>query len=317
MNTIVKMIFGSHLYGTATETSDKDFKGIFMPSERDILLGRIPKSINTSTKTTRAEGVKNTSDDVDTEIYSLHYFIKMACEGQTVALDMLHAPKNMLIEENTSIWQDIIERREMFYTKNLKAFIGYAMRQASRYGVRGSRLNNAESFLNFLKSKTPTDVLGEYWDILPKGDHIYFIEKDPNGVDQIAVCGKTFQSTSKIGYVIPILEKFYENYGERARKAANNEGVDWKACQHSLRAAFQVKQLLTEGTITFPLKEADYLKEVKRGKIPYKNFADHLESLIDEVKGLSEKSDLPEKVDYAYWDDFVFKKVKEFYNYGS
>ena len=95
MKTIVKIIFGSHLYGTDTPDSDQDFKGIFLPTKEQIFLGKIPKSINENTK--KGEG-KNTADDVDTEIYSLHYFLKLACEGQTVSLDMLHAPDNMIIE---------------------------------------------------------------------------------------------------------------------------------------------------------------------------------------------------------------------------
>lgn len=39
---IVKMLFGSHLYGTQTPSSDTDYKGVAMPSVRDIALGRVP-----------------------------------------------------------------------------------------------------------------------------------------------------------------------------------------------------------------------------------------------------------------------------------
>ncbi len=102
---IVKMIFGSHLYGTATSESDLDYKGIFLPSKEEILLGNIPKGYSYSTRATDA---KNTADDTDVELYSLHYFIKLACEGQTVALDMLHAPDAMIME-SSDIWTSIVE----------------------------------------------------------------------------------------------------------------------------------------------------------------------------------------------------------------
>jgi len=46
MNIIVKMKFGSHLYGTATVDSDLDYKGVFLPSKKEVLLGKIHKSIN-------------------------------------------------------------------------------------------------------------------------------------------------------------------------------------------------------------------------------------------------------------------------------
>ena len=61
---IFKCYFGSHLYGTANKSSDSDFKGIFLPSQEQVLLGKIPKSINNSTK--KGDG-KNTSEDVDIE----------------------------------------------------------------------------------------------------------------------------------------------------------------------------------------------------------------------------------------------------------
>lgn len=38
MDLIVKMKFGSHLYGTNTEDSDVDYKGVFLPSKKEILL---------------------------------------------------------------------------------------------------------------------------------------------------------------------------------------------------------------------------------------------------------------------------------------
>ena len=133
MNLIVKMKFGAHLYGTATSDSDDDYKGIFMPTKDEVLLCRIPKSHSHSTG---KEESKNTKDDIDFEIYSFHYFIKLACDGQTVAMDMLHAPEEMILQ-SSNIWKEILKNRHTFYTKNLKSFIDYARRQASKYGIKG------------------------------------------------------------------------------------------------------------------------------------------------------------------------------------
>ena len=145
---IVKTLFGSHLYGTSTPVSDKDFKGVFLPSKEQIFLGQIPKSYNNNKK--KAKGEKNTVDDIDIEIYSLHYFIRLACEGQTVAIDMLHAPESMIIEKS-EIWDEIIENREKFYTKNLKAFTGYARRQAAKHGISSERLGNLREVIRVLE----------------------------------------------------------------------------------------------------------------------------------------------------------------------
>jgi hypothetical protein len=307
MNLIVKMKFGAHLYGTATSDSDVDYKGIFMPTKDEVLLCRIPKSHSHSTG---KEESKNTKDDIDFEIYSFHYFIKLACNGQTVAMDMLHAPEEMILQ-SSNIWKEILKNRHTFYTKNLKSFIDYARRQASKYGIKGSRINAALQILGLLKTEDPSKKMREIWDELPRMEHCYDIAPDPNGMRQYQVCGKSFQESATIGYVIPILDKFYNDYGRRARLAAENKNIDWKAVSHALRAAYQTKEILTENNLIFPLKMAPFLMKVKQGKLDYlTEVAPVLESLMEEVEELSLKSTLPEKVDRKFWDQFICDAIE-------
>ena len=307
MNLIVKMKFGAHLYGTATSESDVDYKGVFMPTREEVLLGRIPKS---HSHTTGQDDSRNTKDDIDVEIYSLHYFIKLACDGQTVAMDMLHAPEEMILQ-TSPIWKAIIENRHRFYTRNLKSFIDYARRQASKYGIKGSRINNALRVLDLLKKEDPERKMREVWDDLPRIEHCYDVAPDPNGMRQYQVCGKSFQESATIGYVIPILEKFYNDYGQRARLAAENKNIDWKAVSHALRAAYQTREILTENNITYPLKTAPFLMKVKQGELDYlTEVAPVLEALMEEVEALSLRSTLPEEVDRKFWDQFVCETVE-------
>ena len=44
-NFIIKSVFGSHLYGTDTPESDRDYKGIFIPSMEDCVLNQIKNTI--------------------------------------------------------------------------------------------------------------------------------------------------------------------------------------------------------------------------------------------------------------------------------
>ena len=323
MQPIVKMIFGSHLYGTDTPDSDQDFKGVFLPSREQILLGKIPKSL--SEKTKKDNSSKNTSEDIDFETYSLHYFIHLACEGETVALDMLHAPDEMIIEKSP-IWDLIKSQRQRFYTKNLKAFVSYARRQASKYGIKGSRLNDAQKVLEFLDNYMFTEFeynsnpkMSSIWDDLPAGEHIIKYPPNENGERMYEVCGRKLGEKIYIQYAREIVRAFVANYGERARMASANEGIDWKAMSHACRAALQVKQILTEKTLTLPFKESEaaFLRLVKRGKLDYqKTVAPALEDLITEVEALSLKSDLPEKVDRKFWDEYIMKLI-EFEHFTS
>jgi hypothetical protein len=309
--TIVKMVFGSHLYGTSTPESDKDFKGVFLPTREQILLGKIPKSINESSNKTN---IKNTSKDVDLEMYSLHYFIHLACEGETVALDMLHAPKKMIIE-TCPIWNEIVLNRQRFYTKNLKAFVGYARRQASKYGIKGSRLNDAQRVLDFLKPYQHLfKKLNNLWNDLPEGEHIFKHPPNENGERMYEVCGRKIGEKVTFNYAYDTVKKFVDNYDDRARMAANNEGIDWKAISHAFRAAYQVKQILIKNTITFPLKEASTLLLIKQGKLDYQSIvAPKLNDLISEVEELSKNCNLPEKVDRNFWNKFIMDTLEQYH----
>jgi hypothetical protein len=302
MKLVVRMKFGSPLYGMATSDSDIDYKGVFLPSKDEILLGRVPKCHSWSTGDAVS---KNRPGDVDVETYSLHYFVMMACEGQIVALDMLHAPDSFIVE-SSDIWKAIVRERRRFYTKSLKTFISYARRQAAKYGIKGSRLNAAATVLGLLKSEAPSRTLGTVWNKLPRNEYCLEAGLDPQGLRLYQVCGKEFQESAAIGYVAPVLEKFCEEYGNRARLAAENRDIDWKAVSHALRAAYQIKEILTAATITFPLREARFLLQVKEGRLDYlTEVAPALERIMEEVEQRAAESTLPETVDRGYWDKFI------------
>jgi predicted nucleotidyltransferase len=48
MDLIVAMRFGSHLYGTATPQSDLDYKAVYLPEARDILVQRVQSTVSRS-----------------------------------------------------------------------------------------------------------------------------------------------------------------------------------------------------------------------------------------------------------------------------
>jgi hypothetical protein len=283
-------------------------------------MGERTKSINTNTNATDG---KNTSQDVDQEFYSLHYFLKLALEGQTVALDMLHAPQSAILK-SSHLWDALVEQRSRFYTKNLKAFIGYARRQAAKYGIKGSRLAEVRMVARYLEKMTHRTkwkedlTLRDVWDWLPKGEHIYFHsgasdKQDSMSLRMYEVVGKKFQETAKLNYVLPILTRFITEYGVRAQKAEQNEGVDWKALSHALRAAYQVKELFIDGTMTLPLPQAGLILAVKQGRLAFKSVQAELEQTMSEVEALAERSGLPEKADHKFVKHFILYA----YGYGE
>lgn len=301
---VVEMVFGSHLYGTDTPESDQDFKGVILPTKREVLLGKIP---NTLASSTGDDKIKNVKGDVDRDWYSLHYFIKLCCAGETVALDMLHAP---VLLQSSDIWQRLISNRELFYTKSLKALLGYLMKQSARYGQKGSRINAMQLVLDALKGQHGMRLM-DIWDSLPTGEHIHKLDDEPYSFYRVV--GRKFVERMKVEEVHKIVAEIYEKYGLRAREAAENKNIDWKALSHAARAAMEIIEIFKYGTIIFPMKEADLLKDIKAGKLDYPNVvAPMLDDLIDECNRLSEASDLPEKVNRKFWDDFIVNVMSDY-----
>ena len=307
---LVLMRFGSHLYGTDRPESDTDWKGVFLPPARDILLGRLPKTL---TRSTSDSSTKNTAADVDVEWYFLHYFLQLATEGQTVALDMLHAPDHWP-EQSSPEWRELRAMRRLFHTRNLKAFVGYARQQAAKYGLKGSRLSavaGARELLERAFAAKPDQRLSDLWDDLPVGEFVRKVEH--HGKRFWEVCGRQLQDTVALEQALEPLRRYEQSYGERAVLAKENRGVDWKAVSHALRAAFEVRSILTAGDIGFPLPERAELLAVKRGELDFLGVAlPRLEAVIAEVEALSRESRLPRAVDTIAVDRWLETAVRRY-----
>jgi len=306
MTIIARMLFGSHLYGLNTPESDTDYKGIYLPTKAQLLLGTAPKSIN---NTTGNNDSKNGANDVDEEMYSLSYFIELALKGETVALDLMHSTNPLY---SSPEWEFIVENKHRFYTKNLKAFMGYLKRQVAKYSIKGSRLadiSRALLFLNFLHEREQFTLL-DVWEDLPTGEYLKKVEYD--GKVFYEVNAKKYQDTIRVSEVIVLLQKMYDAYGARAKLAEKNDSIDWKACQHALRAGYQLRDIYLHGDFSYPLKETNYMLEVKLGKREFKSDVQfELERIMDEVEELANHSTLPDKPDRKFWDDWLLSVYEE------
>ncbi len=303
---LVRMQFGSHLYGTATENSDTDIKGVYMPTKRQIYLHDFPKCY--SEKTKHGNALKNTSDDVDIEIYSLYYLFGMAMNGETVAIDMLHAPPQSWIETSW-IWEIVYSHRKVFNSKDMGGLAKYARKQAAKYGIKGSRINALEMLFGVLSEIDDTLTLKSVWDSLPENE--YLVKNWGLSDPEYIITGKRFIWNCKIGYIKEVVAKIRKSYGERAEMAANNEGIDWKAISHAFRAFYQFKRILVDGDFTYPLPEAEFLKQVKLAQLDFKTVAQpRLEALSAEIDLLAAKSDLPDKVNREECQEILYNLVQ-------
>ena len=158
-------------------------------------------------------------------------FIEKACQGQTILLICLCS--NMIINKN-EIWESIIANREILF--KIWALSVMYRDKLSKYGAR-IKINSAKKFIDLLKSFDPNTKLYEFWKSIEEDEHSKFINPTPNGIEQFEICGKVFQSTSRVSYILPIIQRYYDIYGERARLASRNEGIDFKAISHAIRVS--------------------------------------------------------------------------------
>ncbi|ULA52013.1 hypothetical protein RPN187_gp096 [Escherichia phage vB_EcoM-RPN187] len=324
MKTIMKGYFGSHLYGTSTPESDVDFKEIYVPHARDILTGNVKEHMSKNTNNTSS---KNTKDDVDHELYSLKYFFKLAADGETVALDMLHTPPSLVVKSDLpDVWKYIQDNRSRFYTTNMKSYLGYVRKQASKYGVKGSRLAVLRQALK------RSNEWGQYFDngavirlshmknVLPVGEFASWVETENEKTGKQTfynLLDRKFQDTLTNKEFNAILVKLEENYGERARKAEANEGIDWKALSHACRGGLQLLEIYKTGDLVYPLQDAPFILDVKLGKHTFKTVQEFLEDIVDQVEHASEqaaKNGMRQKVDMSFWDDFLEQVYLENHN---
>lgn len=320
MRQVVRLKFGSHLYGTSTPQSDLDFKSVFIPDGRSILLQRAKNSLNDQRP--KAEREKNYAGEVEEERFSLQRFLSLLAEGQTVALDILFAPEWAMTDDPSWHWQEILDNRDRLLTRKSAAFIGYARTQANKYGIRGSRVAAARAALSLLEAAGSKHLAAKL-DILSDSifamcadtpDHMSIHEDTtPHGQKVLLweVCNRKMPFTASIKNAYDIMQRVVDEYGKRALMAESNQGVDWKALSHAVRVGTQAIELLSTGFVTFPLPNAAHVLEIKLGHRPYQDVAAEIEDLLERVEAAAAVSALPEEPDWAWIDDFVASAYRD------
>lgn len=309
MNKIIfRCKFGSHLYGTNNENSDLDYKSVFIPDPKDIILQKVSKSINI--KTNKNNELKNTSDDIDDESFSLQQFIKLLLEGQTGALDMLFCPEEMIIEKRPE-WDYLVQNRDKFLHSGTSAFVGYTKQQAAKYGVKGFRVSALREILNWLNlghdHQTVESLFFNYF--IPTNEHIgiaLLTEKNGREGKYLTVCNRKVPFNATVKYAKDVYQRIFDMYGERALKAEKNEGIDWKALSHAVRVANESIELLNSGFITFPRPDKDLLIKIKTGQMDYKEVEKIIETGLIKVEEAQKLSKLPSKPDYKFAEELVY-----------
>jgi hypothetical protein len=306
---IVTVLHGSHLYGLNTENSDKDFKSVFFKPFRDVVLGKGPENFSTGTGSVHE---KNTKDDTDHMHFSLKSFFQMLSKGEMVAMDLIHSPNTHWVGDTHHVWSIIQRNRDLFYCRDMRAYLGYCRKQSAKYGIKGSRvaaLREALDAMSLVNENCKFKLI-EIRNDLPEGE---FLIKRETGYE---ILGKLHQWTVNAFEVKERAQKAFDEYGHRALLAEQNEGVDFKAVSHAFRAGYQLLDLFQKGTMILPLSKEvrNIILPIKLGQLDFKTqIQPDLERLMDKVEAESKKANLPEFVDQDKVDELLICVYEHLY----
>jgi uncharacterized protein len=113
---IYRVAAGSHAFGLATETSDEDRRGVFLPpAELHWSLFKPP------------EQIESESDGVEEVCWELEKFLRLALQANPNILETLWTPQVLFVDE---IGQELRGLRDAFLSRHLyKTYSGYVLSQ--------------------------------------------------------------------------------------------------------------------------------------------------------------------------------------------
>lgn len=246
----------------------------------------------------------------------------MLARGQSIALEMLFAPDFAILNIPSPAWYDIKALAPKILTKQAMSFVHYCNQQANKYCVKGSRIAAARHALELLKQSeiqygpsAKLSIIENALRQLADNNEFIFVKHTTliNGNKELYVdiCGKKALFNASIKSARVITQNLIDEYGQRAREAERNDGIDWKALMHAVRVGHQAIEFLTYHHITFPRPEAAHLLEIKQGKIAFKQVIEEIEEQLKNVESAAQNSTLPETYDQQIIDNFIEQLYRE------
>lgn len=304
---ICKIVSGSYLYGTFSDASDKDYMGVFIPSLKEIV-SRHGYKHEISENIKVSDTLKNTNEDVDFKLFSLARFFNLAGQGQPSQIEMLFA-ENKEVVYSTQEWKALVDNRDLFLSKNsIVPFLGFAVAQANKATLKIGHLENIRSIISSGEKLDKSDLNRPLSDSFEKGLFGGINRSFDNEVTLFEIAGRKFDANVSTGRFLEAVKNLEKKYGLRTLNSLA-DGVDWKSVHHAFRLIFEAEDLLTIGKIILPFEgeRLSFLKDIKYKRKTELDWTYELNSEIEKIKQLKEKSNLKEFVDNVGLDELYYE----------
>jgi uncharacterized protein len=307
---LFEIITGSHLYGTNTPESDKDYLGVFIPNIEYILGFRKVEEMDLSISDKTDDG-KNTKDAVDKKLYEFRKYMKLAMEGNPNLIETLFINEPNIVEIN-DVGREILANRHLFPHKGIKQkFLGYAFSQKHKMIIKRDNYFDLKEAYTYLKRFDDKKYIMEVA-LLPDCPKYIKMNVDKTHNTKFVQIGDL--------QILPstVIVKTLSKLKERLDKVGNREGLllkygfDVKFASHTIRLLLEGKELLQSGNLVFPLKEAEMLKDIKNGKWAVTKVLDLAEDIEKEFDSLVENSKLPSKPRFKEIEQLTINIIKRY-----
>ena len=301
-NRILEIVSGSHLYGTSTPTSDKDYVGVFMPPKEYVIGLKSVQEVDIGIKDKNEDG-KNTQDAVDRKLYEYRKFLNLALGSNPNIIEILFVNLESIVS-CTLVGSELLDSRKLFISKLcMPKFIGYAHSQKHKMIIRRDHFNELRLAYQELEKYDHKNVMVEVYNECTTQ---YFPDGQANGeplfwkkdTGHHIHCGDLCFEPSV--YV----KKAREILKDRLDKATNRSelvlkyGFDVKFASHLIRLLMEGLWLLENGELVFPLPFADVIKDIKAGKWEIGQVVELADKLEERMEETAARSKIPKVPNY-------------------
>jgi len=282
---ILETVHGSHAYGLASESSDTDLKGIFIPGPA-AFLGYRPS-------------IEQQELSPDHVLYDIRKFFRLAVESNPTIVELLHTETSDLTVV-TDEGRLLLENRDRFLSRRAGASFGrYALSQLKR-------IKTHRRWLLDPPRACPTRP------DFGLRDHV-LIPKDQLGAAEALIRDGRIDEAQLTPNFLLIMDR------ERSYRAAHREwqqyqtwlsernpiraeterrfGYDTKHAMHLIRLLRMAVEILRDGKVVVRRPDAEELRAIRAGALSFDQLLESARELEKRLEDLTPGSPLPDHPD--------------------
>lgn len=333
---------GSHAYGTATENSDTDIRGVFVAE---------PDVIRAPFKTLREMGIEGEEDG---KVYELNNFMSLFCDMNPNIIELGFTDQDAILYQHEA-WVFLQPYLSALLNKNVAyRFSGYAMAQLKRIKGHNKHINNPQpeskpsqrDFFrlvhNYMEVEIPNheDFMRKFKNMeglctmVPLGGDIFAVVPDTR--EKVDSMFMEDGSIRKLQYeeipeyikrrhpyfLVKYLRKehieakdkhhnywqWVKNRNETRHELEEKYGYDTKHAMHLVRLLRMGEEILSTGKVLVRRPDAQELLGIRNGDKTYEEIVEWAEQQEKKVsKDLYQESSLPKQSDKRFAAELIME----------